>query len=210
MGALCGRRSRKVSVDFAVFQPSSCSARQQKVLHAQRRQGSRVERGESASGDRFCFSLCFCLLSDKGFQPFQIMAPAWKRSKVIQLDDEQNALSRSLAAFEVELCQKKHRSVVHRAEAPQSSSADSSPAKSEKPFSPMITTGRQSREVVGSESSEEGVRAEQRPLAKAEDATDATPTDSSASRLEASSTHQGLKMAMEEYYFLRGAAFNAF
>lgn len=77
-------------------------------------------------------SVCILLLSEV-VHPLQMKKSAEERPKMIDLDDEGNAVSRSATATEVELCAEEHRSLMYRAEARQPSSVDSFSAEKGRP-----------------------------------------------------------------------------
>lgn len=115
----------------------------------------------------------FALLSDEAIQSQQIKAPGREQSGVIELRNDENALSRPATAAEVEQGPKENRSLVYRARAPRHSSVKSSPAMERSPVSSMMTIEGYGRKKVRSEESEVGDGAGLGLLAKAEYVVDA-------------------------------------
>lgn len=74
----------------------------------------------------------FGSLFNEAVQPLQIKLAAVRRPKVIEMDDEESALSRPATAASVKACLEDHGLLVYGSQAVQPSSVDSFSAKSKK------------------------------------------------------------------------------
>lgn len=128
--------------------------------------------------------------------------PAGKPPRIIELEDERNALSRSATAAEAEPCLSKHLSLVYRANALRLSSADIFRAEKRKPSSSTKTIGLQSGKVMRGRENEKFLSAALRPLPKAEVVIDRTPMVSAALLLEAESTYEKMRVAVKKFCFV--------
>lgn len=151
------------------------------------------------------FPFVLASLFNEGFHAVQITAPAGKRPKIVEFDNERSALSRPGAVAEVEPCGEKQYSLVYRAEALRHSSVDSFTAKKRKASSSVVTSGRQSRKAMRDGESEAGVAAWLGSLGKTGEVIGAKPAESGTLRLEAQFAFQVLKLSMEAYCFVRDA-----
>lgn len=167
-----------------------------------------MERSQEASAYRPSSIIRSASFSVEVFQPLRAGAPAGVRTKVEELNGEENTLSRLGTAAEKESCPDEQRPLVCSAEPLRPSSVNGFFAKKRKPSSLMMTTGLQRREIMRSGKNEAGVWAELRPSAQVKDIIDATPAAPAFLRLEAKSFYQGLGILLTKYCFARDAAFN--
>lgn len=153
-------------------------------------------------------SVMLALLLRKVSHSLHLERHAVERPEIIEMDDEESALTRPPTSAEVGLSLEKHRPLVYTSEAALFDSVHSSLVQKRKPSSSKTTSQHSSKKMRKSSPDEKHVKDAVRSLALVEDVIDATAATSSALRLKAEITLEVLQVSMRKYCLAKNTCFS--